>query len=475
MLKEAVCDNPGGEGASIAPSARWGLVSLSASALLSALGTGIANIALPTLAQEFSASFQEVQWVVLAYLLAVTTLVVGAGRLGDIVGRRPLLLAGIALFTAASLLCGVAPTLWLLVAARAAQGLGAAVMMALTMAFIGGMVPKAKTGSAMGLLGTMSAIGTALGPSLGGALIAGPGWRAIFLVQVPLGALTLVLAHRTLPGERQAARTEKAGFDGAGTILLALSLSAYSLAMTVGRGAFGPVNLALLAAALLGTGIFVLVEARAASPLIRLDMFRDGVLRAGLFMSALVMTVMMATLVVGPFHLSRALGLDAVQVGLVMSAGPLVAAAMGIPAGRLVDRFGARRMTQVGLAASAIGSSALSQVPLDLGALAYVVPLVVITAGYALFQAANNTAVMMEVGQDRRGIASGLLNLSRNLGLITGASVMGAVFAFASGAAEMPAGDPGAVAAGMRATFAAAAALVAAALAIAVGGRGRKG
>src|SRR5918994_7918781 len=119
------------------PSVRWALASLSLSMLLASLGTSIANVALPTLAQAFTASFQEVQWIVLAYLLAITTLIVSVGRLGDIAGRQPLLLAGVFLFTAASVVCGVAPRLWLLIVARAAQGLGAAIMMALTMAFVG--------------------------------------------------------------------------------------------------------------------------------------------------------------------------------------------------------------------------------------------------------------------------------------------------------------------------------------------------
>src|ERR1044071_9458039 len=180
-------------------SVRGALASLSLSMLLSSLGTSIANVGLPTLAQAFGASFQQVQWIVLAYLLAITTLIVGVGRLGDIVGRKRLLRSGLLLFTTASVLCGLAPTLRLLIAARAAQGLGAAVMMALTIAFVGDTVPKEKTGSAMGLLGTMSAIGTALGPSLGGVLIAELGWRAIFVVNVPLGILTFFLAHRYLP------------------------------------------------------------------------------------------------------------------------------------------------------------------------------------------------------------------------------------------------------------------------------------
>src|ERR1700740_3453853 len=184
MLRPMIAgrDAPIAESAEGSTWIRWAVASLSLSMLLSSLSTSIANVALPTLAQAFTASFQEVQWVVLAYLLAITTLIVSAGRLADVTGRRRLLLVGILLFTLASVLCGVAPTLALLIAARAVQGLGAAIMMALTMAFVSETVPKARTGSAMGLLGTMSAIGTALGPSLGGILIAGLGWRALFPV-----------------------------------------------------------------------------------------------------------------------------------------------------------------------------------------------------------------------------------------------------------------------------------------------------
>ncbi len=446
---------------------RWALVSLSLSVLLSSLGTSIANVALPNLAQAFSASFQEVQWIVLAYLLAITTLIVSVGRLGDITGRRRLLLAGIFLFTVASVLCGVAPTLWLLVAARALQGLGAAIMMALTMAFVGETVPKERTGSAMGLLGTMSAIGTALGPSLGGVLIAGPGWRAIFLVNVPLGILAFLLAHRYLPADRQRPKTGSAGFDHMGTLLLALTLAAYALAMTTGRGSFGSLNMALLLAAVFGVGLFVRTETRAASPLIRLAAFRNAVLSTSLAMNALVSTVMMATLVVGPFYLSRALGLDAALVGIVMSIGPIVSALSGVLAGRMVDRLGAPFMVIIGLIQMVAGAIALSVLPAMFGIAGYIAAIAVLTPGYQLFQAANNTGVMMDVSPDQRGVISGMLNLSRNLGLITGASVMGAVFALASATTDITTAHPEAVATGMRITFAVAAALIVIALTIA--------
>jgi EmrB/QacA subfamily drug resistance transporter len=448
-------------------SARWALASLSLAMLLSALGTSIANVALPTLAQAFSTSLQQVQWIVLAYLLASTTLIVSVGRLGDNIGRRRLLLAGMVLFTVASVLCAVAPTLRLLIAARAIQGLGAAIMMALTMAFVGETVPKAQTGSAMGLLGTMSAIGTALGPTLGGLLINGLGWPAIFFITGMLGIVTLPLAHRFLPADRLTTKTDRDGLDLVGTLLLALTLAAYALAMTIGRGSFGLLNLALLITAVVGVGLFTLAEAKAASPLIQLALFGDPLLSAGFAMSTLVTTVVMATLVVGPFYLSGALALDAARVGLVMSSGPIVAALTGVLAGRVVDRFGAYGMTIAGLIGMAAGSATLPMAPASFGVLGYIAPLVVTTAGYALFQAANNTTVMTTSRPEQRGVISGLLNLSRNLGLITGASVMGAVFALGSATTDMMTARPEAVAAGMRLTFVVAAVLVVVALAIA--------
>ena len=285
-------------------------------------------------------------------------------------------------FTVASVLCGVASALWLLIAARAAQGLGAATMMALTMAFVGETVPKQKTGSAMGLL-----------------------------------------------------------------------------------------NVALLLTAAFGVGLFVLAESRAASPLIQLTMFRDPGFSASLAMSALVSTVMMATLVVGPFYLSRALGLDAALVGIVMAIGPIISTLSGVPAGRIVDRLGAPFMVIVGLIAMAAGAFGLSVLPAMFGIAGYIAAIAVLTPGYQLFQAANNTAVMMDVHPDQRGVISGMLSLSRNLGLVTGASVMGAVFAFASMTTDITTAHPEAVATGMQITFAVAGVLIFVALAIAIGNR----
>ncbi|MFZ6747897.1 MFS transporter [Undibacterium sp. Ren11W] len=460
---------PYAETANHAPSTKSGrlaMLSLALAMLLSALGTSIATVGLPSLAVAFHASFQQVQWVVLAYLLAITGVIVSVGRLSDVIGRRRLLLAGIALFTLASALCGVASTLWLLIGARAMQGVGAAVMMVLSMALVADSASKEKTGSAIGLLGSMAAIGTALGPSLGGLLIASFGWRAIFFVKLPLGLLSLLLAYKALTRDQARLKTGNTGFDHLGTLLLILTLSAYALAMTMGRASFGPISLVLLSIAVIGLGLFIMREQRATSPLIRLALFRDPIISAGLVMSSLVTTVVMATLVIGPFYLSGALGLDASAMGMAMSCGPIVAALAGVPAGRGVDRFGAPAMMVAGLVSMCGGCAAMVALPTSLGVPAYLAPLAFITAGYAFFQAANNTAVITHSRAEYRGLISGLLNLSRNLGLITGTSLMGTVFAASAASSNVMTAGPEALVRGMRISFLLSVALILIALSI---------
>lgn len=451
---------------------RWRLFALSLAMLLPSLGTSIANVALPTLAESFDAPFHDVQWVVIAYLIAVTALVVAAGRFGDMVGRRRLLLAGIAVFAVASAAGAFAGSLWMLVAARAVQGAGAAVMMALTVASVGDVVPKQATGRAMGLLGTVSAVGTALGPSLGGALVAWFGWPSVFAFMAAAGAAAFLFGHRLFPRD-PAARGAGFSLDVAGTLLLTLSLGAYALSTTV--DAVPGVNAMLAAAAAVGLAIFIAVELRVRTPLIRLPMLRDRTLSTGLAALALVSAIVMATLVVGPFYLAEVLGLTPVDVGLVMSVGPGVAALAGIPAGRMVDRLGAYTVALAGLAGVVAGSLLMVALPGTFGLAGYVASLATITAGYALFQAAGNTAVMNGAAADRRGLVSALLALARNLGLVTGASLMGALFA--AGLGGMPAIDlaPGGET-GLRLTFAVAAAFAAVALGLAawgLPGRGR--
>lgn len=438
------------------PSSRWLLASLALSTLLPALDTSIANAGLPVLAQAFDASFTQVQWVVLAYLLSITALIVGVGRLGDLVGRRRLLLTGIGLFSAASLLCGLAPSLGWLLAGRAIQGLGAAIMLALGMALVGDSLPETRRGRAMGLLGSMSALGTTLGPALGGVLIASVGWQAIFLINLPLGLLNAALVWRYLPADGTRAST---AFDWPGTLLLALTLGCFALAMTWGQGA-------LLMPTAVGAALFIWRQARARVPLIRLQLLGNRQLRAGLGMTLLVSTVIMSTLVVGPFYLSQGLGLGPMAVGLALSAGPCVAALCGVPAGQLVDRRGAASMTRAGLLGMTCAASLLAISPLESGIIGYLAPILLLTASYALFQAANNSRIMGAIDAQQRGVVAGLLSLSRNLGLISGTAIMGGIFALGTGTRELITAAPSALATGLHWTFALAAGLMVLALVI---------
>jgi MFS family permease len=386
---------------------RWSTISLALALWLASLGASVVTAGLPALQEAFGAPLARVQGVVVAYLLSTTALVVVAGRLGDLLGRRRLLLAGLALFAAGSAACGLAPGLEALLAARAAQGAGAAALLALAPALLGDAAPSGQAGRALGLLATASSVGTALGPSLGGLLLGLAGWRAPFLVLAALGLAALLVARRHLPPERPA---------------------------TAGA---------------------------ARAPLLPLALLREPALRGGLLASALAAAVVMATLVVGPFHLARGLGLEPALVGLALSTGPAVSALVGAPAGRWVDRAGARPVGIAGLAAMLVGALALSAAPLRLGVPGYLAPLVVLTGGYALLQTANTTAALAGRAE-QRGVVSGLLALSRNLGLVSGASALGAVFARAS-ALDLAPGLPAAVGAGTRVTFAAATLLLVAA------------
>ncbi|RRO15263.1 MFS transporter [Pectobacterium aquaticum] len=387
--------------------AKSGVTLTLALAILSAsLGTSIANIALPTLTAVFSAPFAQVQAVVIAYLAAMALSVVIAGRVGDRYGLKPVFITGLGLFAIASLLCAIAPQLWSLIGARALQGIGAAFLMTLGMALLRQTAGEKHVGRAMGIVGTVSALGTALGPSVGGFLLAIAGWRSLFWIQIPLVTIVLFMAFALLPATPV---KEKASPSGG------LSL-------------------------------------------------RNTTLLSNLTINAAVTAVIMTTLIVGPYYLGLGLGLKETLVGLVMAIGPAVATFSGIPSGRLVDTWGFGQALIVGLTLVIAGTFMLAILPNLLGVTGYILAIIVLTPGYQLFQAANNTATLAEVPGNQRGTVSGLLNLSRNIGLIAGASLMGQVFALGVGTEDFAHAAPTSLAHGMQLTFFLAGGMVLAAL-----------
>ena len=370
------------------------LISLGLAMFLSTLGASIANVALPALSRAFGAELDAVQGVAVAYLGAMTVFVVLAGLAGDRFGLRRMLLVGLALFAGASLLCALAAGLSSLVAARVVQGAAAAVLMATAMALVQQTAGKDRVGRAMGLLGTMSAVGTATGPVLGGWILSVAAWPALFWALVPISLAALALAWVFLPPSDAAVRR-------------------------AGRLPFAAVSAGLM---------------------------------PPLTANALVAAVMMATLVVGPFYLGGVLGLPEARIGLVMSVGPLISVVCGVASGRLVDAWSARAVMRLGFAALTVGAFGLVLLPGQVGVAGYLIAIAFLTPGFQMFQAANNTEVMAQADEARRGMIAGLLSLSRNLGFVVG--TLGSGFAFSLFVqAEMGAAPPAAIADAMRATF----------------------
>ncbi len=392
---------------------RLGLLALGLATLLPMLAGSMANMLLPALGADFAVPFASLQWVLVAYLLGLTCLTVVAGRLGDRFGRRRLLLWGMGLFVLASLLCALAPTIGWLLAARVLQGAGAACMLVLSLAMVGQLVSPARRGRGMGLLGTLSACGTALGPSFGGLLLDIAGWQPAFLALLPIGLLALVCGLFGLP--RDTAYTEGERLNLASLSLLLVALLCYGLALT------STAALALwLGGGAAGHRLAGAQRAGCCRPLLPLALLGTRRLRGGLVASALVAGIMVLTLLIGPFYLQGVFGLDPFTSGLLISGGPLLAALTGLPAGWLVDRVGAITVVRLGLLLMSAAAALLAVLSPALGPLGYLLPILLLTAGYALFQTANNSAVIGSSGGQARGAVAGLLTLARNLGQLTG-------------------------------------------------------
>ena len=403
----------------------WIMLGLSLSILVSSLATSMSNVALPHLTQVFNASMQAVQWVVIAYLLVITSLVVSLGRLGDILGNRRMLLIGMFIFALASLLCAMSNTLIWLVLARALQGLGAAIMLALSMALMS--KTQQKSGRAMGIWGSMSAAGTALGPALGGMSLSLFGWQSLFLLTLPLTLVAFFILYRALPTE-QVINKEKAQLDVKGNLLLSLSITFFALAMTLNPNQLGPLNMGLFGMAILGIVLFFQIEKTQSSPLIPPQLVQQKAITIGFINCAITASVVMTSLILGPYYLSISLGLSEFQFGLVMSSGPIMVALTGLPAGYLVDKLGPKKPIIIGLSLMMIGCIFMSANSPDTGVFGYIFALITITLGFSLFQIANSAQLLQEATSSSKGLISGLLNLARNLGFITGATVMSSLF-----------------------------------------------
>ena len=409
------------------PRYKWrAMLVVSIGIFMATLDASIVNLALPALRHYFNTDIATIEWVILSYLLTITTLLLTLGRLSDMYGRKSMFLAGLLIFTLGSGLCSLSASAGQLITFRVVQGLGAAMLMANSPAIITAVFPHTERGKALGLIGTVVSIGSMSGPALGGFLIDWVGWQSIFYINIPVGLIGTVYAWKTLKPDRVHGATK---FDIKGAILMFLSLISLVLVITRGLalGWDSPtiIGLSILFAVFLIW--FVFVEKRADQPMVDLSLFRNRPFSASNVSGFLSFVAMFAVIILMPFYMKDILGYNEMLMGMAFIAIPLVMALVAPVSGWISDRTNSFLLSSLGMAVSCLALFLLGNLDQDATFFDIVVRMGMIGLGMGLFQSPNNSIVMGSVPKERLGIAGGMLAMVRNLGMVTGIAISGAV------------------------------------------------
>jgi EmrB/QacA subfamily drug resistance transporter len=448
---------PGATTAAINVRRRWlALVVLCLGELMIVLDSTIVNVALPSIQQDLHFTETSLVWVVNAYLLTFSGLLLLGGRLGDLYGHRRVFLTGLAVFTLASIACGAADGQLVLIVARAIQGLGGAVVSAVALSLIMNLFPEpGDRARAMGIYGFVCAGGGSLGVLLGGLLTHAYNWHWIFLVNVPIGAAVYALCVALLPGGRPPGGPRHLDVAGAVTVTAALMLAVYSIVGGNAAGWTSPRTLALFGAAIGLFAVFLAVEARTRLPLVPLGLFRSRNVTGSNLVGVLWAAAMFAWFFISALYLQRVLGYSALQVGLAYLPSNLIMAALslGISA-RLVLRFGVRLPLAAGLLAAAAGLAWFARAPVDGHFVVDVLPSMLLL-GIGAGMAFNPLliAAMSDVGPEESGLASGVVNTSFMMGGALGLAVLASVAAARSDQATVATDSLAALTDGYRLAF----------------------
>jgi EmrB/QacA subfamily drug resistance transporter len=408
---------------------RWGVLAILCVGVFMLLLDGtIVNIAIPSILTAFKATFAQVEWVMNAYLLVFAVSLITTGRLGDLYGRKRVFVAGLCLFTLASLACGLAPGIGWLIGFRAIQGFGGALMMPNTLSIIANVFPPQERGKAMGFWGGVSGISLALGPSLGGLIVDGASWRWIFFINVPIGIVLLVLGLRFVPESTDPTSVKQMDLPGVGVLTAALFCLTFALIEGQNYGWTSGLILALFAATVVGLALFLWIERRQVQPLMDLSLFRIRTYSVTNLVGLIMSFGMMGVFFLLPVFLQSVLGYSAIKAGLVMTPLAAVVIIASPASGTLSDRIGPRWLMFSGMLIAALGFF-LTMRAMQAQATwpSFILPFAVSGFGIGMVMPPMTSAVMGSVAPEKAGQASGVISSTRQVGSVLGIAVMGAV------------------------------------------------
>lgn len=404
------------------PQRHWAILTIALGITMSVIDGAIANVALPTIANDLQASPAFSIWIVNGYQLAITISLLPLASLGEIVGYRRVYLAGLALFTLASLFCALAHTLPLLTIARVVQGFGAAGIMSVNTALVRFTYPRAQLGRGIGINAMVVAVSAAIGPTVAAGILAVATWPFLFAVNVPLGIAALALGWRSLPHTTLASHSFDWQSAGLSAIAFGVGIAAID---SIGHGE--PLRLGLVEFGIAAIALVMLVYREThmdGPPLLPIDLLRIPVFALSIATSIASFCAQMLAYVAIPFYLESRFGYSAVQIGLLITPWPIAVAIVAPLAGRLVERYPAGLLGGIGLVLFALGLGALAMLPDHPAPADIVWRMALAGVGFGLFQTPNNRTLIAAAPRERTGGASGMLGTARLLGQTVGAALV---------------------------------------------------
>lgn len=399
---------------------KWSvLIIVVLSTFMSTLDSSIVNVALPRMADSLGVTTASIQFVATSYLIVISGTVLIFGKLGDMFGKTTMFTLGVIVFTIGSLLCGLSHSYWFLIMARAIQAIGAAGTMANNQGIVTEVFPVQERGKALGLLGTAVALGSLVGPGLGGMIVGVLSWEYIFTINVPIGIIAAIGAFCLLPKTK----TKTNGrMDLYGALLFIVTIVSLFGALSEGLNlGFGhPLILTGFFLAAACFAVFLVVEKKRMDPMIQLDIFKNGLFSLSIFCGFISFVAMFCNNIILPFYLQDVMEFSPQKAGLIMMAYPLILMVVAPVSGHFSDKIGSEILTFIGLVFTSIGLFSMSFLNEKSAVITMVSLIGIMSAGMGLFQSPNNSLIMSTVSRDKLGVAGSINALVRNMGMVCG-------------------------------------------------------